>query len=185
MTDRLAAIAERMETVHQLGAVVTAMRGIAAARRNEADARLEAVRAYAATVGDAIGTALALATPMAAPPGQASEARRIVILIGAEQGFAGPFGDRALDAGQAALAEAGAVAELMLLGSRTRMLAEARDLDAVWSDAMPLHVREAAATAGRVAEALYARVAAHGTDRVTLVHAVPESGRLPNFECRR
>lgn len=46
MSDRLAEIGQRIETVRQLGAVVNAMQGIAAQRAHQARALLPAVRRY-------------------------------------------------------------------------------------------------------------------------------------------
>jgi F-type H+-transporting ATPase subunit gamma len=60
MTERLADIGARIAGVRQLGAVVNAMRGIAAARVQQARTQLEAVDRYATTIAIAIGRALAL-----------------------------------------------------------------------------------------------------------------------------
>ncbi len=182
MTDRLAAIANRMETVRQLGAVVTAMRGIAAARQHEAMAGLAAVRAYAATVGGAIGALLALASP-AAPGTAPKPGRRLLVLLTAEQGFAGNFTDRALDAARPWLDGAQAPpAMLLLAGNRGRMLAEARGLELDWSIAMPLHVREIVGIAARIADTLAQRLVAGPVTNVTLLYAVPGDGATPVFQ---
>ena len=61
MSGKLSEVEGRIGTVHQLEAVITAMRGSAAARSREARGRLDGIRAYAAVVGGAIGQALALA----------------------------------------------------------------------------------------------------------------------------
>lgn len=58
MTLRLAEIGARIEGVQQLGAVVNAMRGIAAARAQQARAQVAAVDSYAAMIGAAIGARL-------------------------------------------------------------------------------------------------------------------------------
>ena len=60
MTERLSDVMARIGSVRQLSSVIGAMRGIAAARAREARERVEGVRAYARTVGAAIGQALAL-----------------------------------------------------------------------------------------------------------------------------
>ena len=60
MTERLAEIGGRIDGIRQLGAVVNAMRGIAAARVQQARNQLIAVEGYAATIAAAIGRALAL-----------------------------------------------------------------------------------------------------------------------------
>ena len=68
MTERLADISARIDGIRQLGAVVNAMRGIAAARAQQARSQLVAVDSYAATIALAIGRALALVP--AAPLGR-------------------------------------------------------------------------------------------------------------------
>ena len=60
MTERLADITARIDGIRQLGTVVNAMRGIAAARAQQARSQLVAVDGYAATIAAAIGRALAL-----------------------------------------------------------------------------------------------------------------------------
>src|SRR5271169_4551953 len=75
-------------------AVITAMRGSAAARSREARSRLDGIRAYAAAIGGAIGEALALAPesdPQLHKP--QSPAGYVVIVLCAEQGFAGTFNE--------------------------------------------------------------------------------------------
>jgi hypothetical protein len=92
MSDRLAEIGQRIETVRQLGAVVNAMQGIAAQRAQQARALLPAVRRYAETARTAIGQARRLDEPLARFPARAvGGARGGLILFGAEQGFAGAF----------------------------------------------------------------------------------------------
>jgi len=59
VTERLSDVMARIGSVRQLSSVIGAMRGIAAARAREARERVEGVRAYARTVGAAIGQALA------------------------------------------------------------------------------------------------------------------------------
>jgi F-type H+-transporting ATPase subunit gamma len=60
VSGKLSEVEGRIGTVRQLDAVISAMRGIAAARSREARARLDGVRAYASAVGTAIGTDLGL-----------------------------------------------------------------------------------------------------------------------------
>ncbi len=60
MTERLSDISARIDGIRQLGAVVNAMRGIAAARAQQARGQLAAVDSYAATIALAIGRTLPL-----------------------------------------------------------------------------------------------------------------------------
>ena len=73
MTDRLADITARIGGIRQLGAVVNAMRGIAAARAQQARSQLVAVDSYAKTIALAIGRTLAYLPPVDPPAGPASD----------------------------------------------------------------------------------------------------------------
>ena len=97
MTERLADITARINGIRQLGTVVNAMRGIAAARAQQARGQLVAVDGYAATIATAIGRALAL-MPTASPEGRRKSSRSAIVLFCAEQGFAGTFSERLLEA---------------------------------------------------------------------------------------
>ena len=58
MTERLADVSARIDGIRQLGAVVNAMKGIAAARARTAREQLEAIDSYAATVAAAMSSLL-------------------------------------------------------------------------------------------------------------------------------
>ena len=60
MAERLSDVEDRIDSVRQLSSVISAMRGIAAVRSREANARLAGIREYAETIGTAIAQALAL-----------------------------------------------------------------------------------------------------------------------------
>ena len=159
MTERLSDVMARIGSVRQLSSVIGAMRGIAAARAREARERVEGVRAYARTVGGAIGQALALMDVSAAGAPRDGRDGHLVIALCAEQGFAGTFNRRVLDAAERLLEFAGPEpAELLLLGGRGLAAAEERGLKIGWSASMIAHVDEAAALADRVTEQLYARL---------------------------
>ena len=99
MTERLSDVVARIGSVRQLSSVIGAMRGIAAARAREARERVEGVRAYARTVGAAIGQALSLVEGAAGAPRDGRDGH-LVIAVCAEQGFAGSFNRRVLDAAE-------------------------------------------------------------------------------------
>jgi hypothetical protein len=86
MTERLADISARIESVRQLGAVVNAMKGIAAARAHTARAQIEAVDSYAATIAAGMSSALVNADNQAEDhrpaPGETG-----LLVFTAEQGF--------------------------------------------------------------------------------------------------
>lgn len=154
MTERLADLNARIDGVRQLGAVVNAMRGIAAARAQQARNHLDAVDGYADAIAQGIGRTLAL-MPTDAEPARLQMARPALVLFCAEQGFAGPFSERVLDAVGTALAKH----EVFLVGTRGMAVAVERHIRVRWHSAMPSHSAGIPRLADRIAEALYARLA--------------------------
>lgn len=177
MSGRLGEVAAHLGTTRELGVVVSAMRSIAAARSLEARQRLGGVRAYAATLGTAIGEALALLPEPQRPAGTGDGAgQRLVLALCAEQGFAGGYNERVLEV--AAHELGGAAAGLLLVGERGEMTAAQRGLKPEWTAPMMVHLDEVQALAGSIAEALYARLDGGRLMRVTVVHMLPgEAGR--------
>lgn len=144
MTERLADIDARIGGIRQLGAVVNAMRGIAAARVQQANTQLAAVDSYAAIIVAAIGRALILAassrssSPGARSPGSGDPRQPVrvaLVLFCAEQGFAGAFSQRVLDATGEELGKS----ELFLIGTRGNTALLERGIKAGWTGAMPAH----------------------------------------------
>ena len=162
MTERLADISARIENVAQLDAVVTAMRGIAAARAQQARALLAGIEAYTKTVSHAIGQTLAFLDQ--SPPRSADRERggRALILFCAEQGFAGAFSDRVLDTAAAHIAGA----HLIVVGTRGAAIAEERGFHAASVVAMASQIGGVSDVANRIADTLYARIA-----KGTVTHA--------------
>lgn len=178
MSERLSDVTARIDSVRQLSAVITAMRGIAAARSREARSRLDGIRTYAQTIGEAIGDALAF-LPEGAPaqPGRPIAGGHTIIALCAEQGFAGVFNERVLDVAGRLLA--GATAEqptqLLLAGDRGLMVARERQLAIAWSAPMVAHAAQAATLADRIIAELYRRLDTGEIARVSVVHAVPSA----------
>lgn len=177
MTERLSDVEARIGTVHQLAAVITAMRGVAAARSREARAQLDGIRAYAEMIATAIGEGLAFLPEAArAGPAPPEGGAHAVIALCAEQGFAGVFSERVLDAARHPTdAAPGEATELLLVGDRGLIAAGERGLSVDWSIPMVEHAAQVATLANRIVEALYERLEAGRAARVTVVHAVPNS----------
>jgi F-type H+-transporting ATPase subunit gamma len=180
MTERLADIGARIDGVRQLGAVVNAMRGIAAARVQQARSQLVAIDSYAATIAIAVGRALAL-IPAAGPGAAHRSSRTALVLFCAEQGFAGAFSERVLDAVGGDLA----TSELFLIGTRGGVAAAERGVDAGWKSAMPSHSPGIPKLADRIAEALYTRIATGEIDRLDAVFGQWRPGHGIHVERRR
>lgn len=180
MTERLADISVRIDGIRQLGAVVNAMRGIAAARAQRARNQLVAVDSYAATIAIAVGRALKM-VPSESSDDVRQEARSALLVFCAEQGFAGAFSERMLDAVGADIA----TSELFLIGTRGAAVAFERGIIANWKSAIPSHSPGIPKLADRIAEALYARVATGEVDRLDVVFSQWRPGHGIHIEHHR
>ena len=180
MTERLADLGARIGGIRQLGAVVNAMRGLAAARAQQARVQLAAVDAYAATIAAAVGRALALTAP-AAPENQRKPVRVALVLFCAEQGFAGAFSERVLDATNADLA----TSELFMVGTRGGRAVAERGVAVSWHAAMPSHSAGIPKLADRIARALYARIATGEIEQLHVVFTEWQPGHSAAVRRRR
>lgn len=165
MSGRLADISAHIAGIRQLGSVVNAMRGIAAARAQQAEGQLAAVDAYTAVIAAAIARTLA-GQDLPTSAGGRPSARPALVLFLAEQGFAGAYSERVL----AAAAEAASV-RLFAIGSRGWAIAGERGLAPAWTAAMPSHPSGVAKLADGIANALYAGIAHGDIDGVEVVYS--------------
>lgn len=180
MTERLADITARIEGIRQLGAVVNAMRGIAAARAQQARNQIAAVDSYTLTLSAAIGSAISL-LPSNQQDGAPRSTRRGLILFCAEQGFAGAFSERILDSAAADLA----ASELFLVGTRGATAAAERNIIPRWKSAMPSHSLGIPKLADGIAEALYARIATGEIGALDAIFSHWQPGKGTHVERRR
>lgn len=176
MSGRLSDVEGRIDTVHKLASVISAMRGIAAARAQEARAHVEGIRTYARTIGEGISLALSLQDVAPATASGAAEGGRAVILIAAEQGFVGTYNERVFDAAEPLLKDARA---LFILGDRGLLVADEKGLTVDWSAAMISHPGQVPGLATRLTEAIFAPIAGGQLGEVVIVQALPGgSGEL-------
>ncbi|HQT75749.1 MAG: hypothetical protein B7Z80_00810 [Rhodospirillales bacterium 20-64-7] len=166
MTERLAETTRRIGNVHQLGTVVTAMRGISVSRVQQAHGLLRGVRAHAEVIARAIGQALSL-VPGNHNPAVTHSSRNGTIVFTAEQGFAGAFSDRMLEA----VGQGGGAGQrdVFLIGTRGYALAHERGLQPWWHAAMVPHANLVPGLASRAADALYAWLAEQSGHRVDVI----------------
>jgi F-type H+-transporting ATPase subunit gamma len=178
VTERLADIDARISGIRQLGAVVNAMRGIAAARVQQANTQLAAVDSYAAIIVAAIGRALVLEPadgPIAPRRGSRiapKSTRLALVLFCAEQGFAGAFSQRVFDF----VGDDLGTSELFLVGTRGNTALLERDMRAGWTCAMPAHSPGIPKLADEIVEALYARIATGRIERLDAIFSRWEPG---------
>jgi F-type H+-transporting ATPase subunit gamma len=175
MTERLADVSARIEGIRQLGAVVNAMKGIAAARARTARTQVDAADSYAATVASAISSVLVKdGTPDIETSSSDRGAGKIGLLIFlAEQGFAGAFSERVLDS----LGDNIDLGNLFLIGTRGLSVATARGIVPVWTGAMPSHTPGIPKLADEITKAIYLAVDEGRIDILNVVHAGWKSGR--------
>ena len=166
MSERLAEVARRIETVRQLGAVVNAMRGIAGQRAQQARALLPAIRAYAETTSRAIGQARALSRGGTAAASTGPEGKPALIAFGAEQGFAGAYPEQLVDAITAQVS----THHLLLAGTRAAAIAAERGLPVAWITRVPGAARVLPRLALAVLDALDDHLAEAGPVPVALAY---------------
>lgn len=174
MAERLADIVTQIQNVHQLEAVVTAMRGIAASRAQKGRSLLAGIEAYSDVVSRAIGEALNLLPKDVIAPRPDRRARPGLILFCAEQGFAGAFTEHVLDAASDDLH--GALN--LIVGTRGLVIARERGVQPAWSAPMATHVDAIPSFANRLADALYDYVASGIVAKVDILfsRSTPGSG---------
>lgn len=172
MADRLADVVTQIRNVHQLEAVVTAMRGIAASRAQKSWSLLAGIEAYTAVISRAIGRALSLLPSDAAAAPPVRRAKPGLILFCAEQGFAGAFSERVLDAAAAEIGDAVS----LIVGTRGAMIAGERGVKPQRSIPMVAQVDAIPAFANRLADALYGYIAAGVIAEVDIVFPRTVSG---------
>ena len=165
MADRLPDIVAQIQNVRQLEAVVTAMRGIAASRAQKSRLLLAGIEAYTDVISRAIGRALSLLPSDRATASPRRRAKPGLILFCAEQGFAGAFSERVLDAAAGDIDNA----TTLIVGTRGAIIANERGIKPVWSAPMAAHVDAIPSFANRLADVLYGYV---GTGAIAAVDII-------------
>lgn len=170
MTERLADISARIDGVRQLGSVVNAMKGIAAARAHMARDQVAAVDSYAETIAAALSSVLCAGDPPASAP---VEGKLGLLVFCAEEGFAGVFSERVLDS-----LDAGCDPNaLFLIGRRGLSIAAARGITPHWNAALPSYTSAIPKLADRITTAIYRAVAEGRIVRLDTVFTGWEFGR--------
>jgi F-type H+-transporting ATPase subunit gamma len=178
VTERLAETVRRIDSVHALGDVVTAMRSISVSRVQQAHTLLNGVRAYETVIASAIRRALPLLPETDHVP-HTRDGRGLIVFC-AEQGFAGAFSDRILDA----VVDAAPEQDVFLVGTRGAALAQERGIKMFWQTAMVPRANLIAGLTGRIADALYAWIAGRSGSRVEMIVPCWRAGQGVSAERR-
>lgn len=155
MAERLSDVITKIQNVRQLGAVVTALRGIAASRAQSGRSLLAGIEAFTEIISLAIGEALNLLPADGATSIGQGITKRCLILFCAEQGFAGAFSERVFEAAGADLKNA----TILVIGTRGVAVAAERGVRPDWSAAMTTRIEGIPRFANELAEVLYRFVA--------------------------
>jgi F-type H+-transporting ATPase subunit gamma len=148
------------------------MRGIAASRAQKGRSLLAGIEAYSDVVSRAVGQALSLLPTEMTLERPRRHARLGLILFCAEQGFAGGFSERVLDAAGSDLD--GSVK--FIVGTRGAIVASERGVEPAWSAPMASHVDAVLGLANRLADALFGYVAAGTVTEVDILFSRSVSG---------
>ena len=170
MTERLADITARIDGIRQLGAVVNAMKGIAAARAHMARTQVIAVDSYAATIAAAMSSVLGQGMAPSAASRDGGGSKTGLLVFCAEQGFAGAFSERVLQsigAGPACL---------FLIGTRGLSIAAARGLKPYWTATLPSHTPGIPKLADQITTAIYHAVAKRRIDSLDVIFTGLDAG---------
>ena len=173
MTERLADITARIDGIRQLGSVVNAMKGIAAARAGMARSQVLAVDGYAAGIAAAMAQVLGPDAAPALGPADAADGPAGLLLFCAEQGFAGAFSERVLDDLGTGLAPE----TLFMVGTRGVSVAASRGLIPHRTAALPSQSTGIPELADRIVAGIQEDVAEGRMRRLDIVSTDWTSGR--------
>ncbi len=147
--EALARLKARIASLAELRDLVRALRALAAARLQEAEASLDGIRHHVAVVERAIGQAARLLPePANGIPARAGPQAEIVIAVCSEHGFVGALNEHLLER---ARARAGARHALVIIGRRGALLAEEKGLDVADTYPMATHAGGVLAITRRLA----------------------------------
>ncbi|AVV32411.1 hypothetical protein C8233_00790 [Halomonas sp. SF2003] len=182
MSERMAEISAHIDSVRQLGSVVNAIKGIAAARARNARAEVQAVDRYSAVIVEAVVSAfghdIATCTHDTREQEPASDdASTGWLLFLAEQGFAGAFSERLLDSLGTALGSA----PLMAVGTRGLSILAAREITPLWSAPMPSHSPGIPALADTLTTVIHDQLSKGHFERLELVYTRWEGGHHSGY----
>jgi F-type H+-transporting ATPase subunit gamma len=168
-------VKRRLGNIQQIEDIVTAMRGLAAAHSLDAQRHLAAISAHEATVARAISQVLAyMQGSHGAGASTDAGGPHLVVVIGAEQGFAGSYNENIVDA---VLGGGGAnePTEFIVIGQRAIVDFDVRGLSPVWTGNMISQSEHAASLASNIVDAVFDRIRQAGVVRVTLAGTRPDA----------
>lgn len=169
-------VKRRLGNIQQIEDIVTAMRGLAAAHSLDAQKHLAAISAHEATVARAITEALASLQVSHRTDASVHEADpRLVVVIGAEQGFAGSYNESIIETVLGG--SANVPTEFVVIGQRAIVDFDVRGVSPVWSANMISQSEHAASLASNVVDAIFDRIRQAEVVRVMVAGTRPDARR--------
>lgn len=169
MEQQAAAVQAHIAAASGFQDLVMAMQGLAAARVQRCRHLLDGLHAHARTVTQALAQALALLPEAAATlHTHHSPPRRLVLLLGCEQGFTGGHNERLFQALPTPRADNSL---LFVLGERSLRHARQLGLNPVWSAPLLSHLERLQTDTEALRQALDTTLAQHGPLTVELLFA--------------
>ncbi|MDO6586561.1 FoF1 ATP synthase subunit gamma [Salipiger sp. 1_MG-2023] len=165
-------IRDRIGNIREIESIVSTLRALAVSHQHEARAHLVPIRAYEASVAQALSTALTIAQASAPPR---KDGPGLTIVVGTAQGFSGAFGERIADA---ALAEASQGAQIIMVGGRSLSALAERGVTPVYFTETASHAVDVPSLASRLSDVLFERLTKTAGEPVTILFADPDTAEL-------
>jgi len=166
MTERLAEIESRLTSMRELSEIISAMRGLAAMRIQEAEHNLASTRAYAGIVRESLLRAMSMLPETPRAPAAHQRTSDGIVVFGAEHGLVGDFNGRVVVS-----LEKVSRALLFVIGARGMATCRERGLPVAWSCPMATHVNAITATARHISEELNRRFSRGEVNTIEIVVA--------------
>ncbi len=138
--EQLSRLKERIDSLHDLGGLIRALRALSASHVQEAQSALAGIKSYVETVEDAVVQGIDL-LPESHPPELTDGKPRsdVLIAVCSEHGFVGAFNERVLDKAAGHLSEKPG-SDLAIIGRRGAILADEQRMEVDWSFPMATDV---------------------------------------------
>ncbi len=149
--EQIARLKARVASLGELRDLMRAIRALAAAHVQEAQAALPGIRRYVEVVEDAIAEGASLLPRGDGRAGRGRSHDGVLIAVASEHGFVGGFDEQLIDRAEAVLAPG---QHLGIIGRRGAALAAERGLAVAWSEPMATHVGGVLGVTRRVADRL-------------------------------
>jgi len=178
-------IATRITSLHELLAIVAAIRAIAASQMQQALRSLEAIRGYSGQIREALFEAATLLPPAGAIEAAPPPSKPALVVFCAEHGLCGGFNEHPLRVAERAIAASEGGLALIVVGTRGAQIFRERGLSPDLTLPTATHCEGVTGAARRVAAELYRMFSERRIAGVEVVYAQYAGGQLPRIERHR